>query len=518
LHTKKSQRILRSGSLANLRVVHAALPVLFAAILTTSGCGGGGSGGGGPTVLPTIPLVTATPVGPTPTPAPTTQAANVEVLLSAGDRIGPTNLSVSDIQDAALNEDGSVVVIVTVTGTNGARAVFTRSTSGTFTSLFEPGTAPAGEDLTSLGRLRVAPSGDVLFEGGSGIDTDRLFLAHAGQTQLLAGGAPGITSPTFRILGDVTIGKTGRIGFIGGGNPCQITTVNNSQRISCDEHLYVADGFSVTEATNSNIKLAGLSPNSPQVVVADSGATYFSIPGANSAPTILKFSAGALAPVVAADTPFPVVGSLVRPQVVAINGSDALLLTTTLTNDPGPTRPTVIGRLAGQNFSVIARAGDATSLGPATDLRALGLDDGGSALYLATVGTTADPKVGPKVLVVNDGGAPTEVATEGSTFQGTDLTVLSVEAPRINRAGDVVYLSKLGQRDSGTTTVAETRVIVHFADGRPDSVVSSRGVGTVGGLRSLKIAGFNEDGSLLVIGLLDSSANRVLLKVDPLGS
>jgi hypothetical protein len=495
-----------------------ALALLFAASLVASGCGGGGGGGGGPSPVPTIPVVTPSPSGPTPTPGPTPEAPKVDVLLSGGDRIGPTNLGVEDIEDAALNDDGSAVAIVSINGKAGARGVVARSASGTFTTLLEPDTAPTGEDLTSLARLRVAPGGDVAFEGGNGIDTDRLYLWHGGKTQLLAGGTPGIAAPTFRVLGDVAIGKTGRIAFVGGGNPCQITTVNGSQRISCDDHLYVADGFDIKEATSSSISLTGLSPNSPQVAVADSGNVYFSVPGSNSAPNLVELAGGSLQTVVAANTTFPVVGSLVRPQVVAVNGNEDLLLTTTLTNDPGPNRPTVIGRLSsGRTFTVLAREGDSTSLGASTDLRGLGIDDGGEALYFATTGTSDAPTVGPKALVLNDGSSGAiEVATEGSTFPGTSFTVLTVEAPRMNRAGDVVWLSKLGESDSGTTTVEEIRILVRFADGRVTNVVSSQSVANVGSLRSLKIAGFDEQGNVLVIGLTDRSGSRVLLRIEPL--
>src|SRR5262249_14820800 len=154
--------------------------------------------------------------------------------------------------------------------------------------------------------------------------SDRLYRASSGMTQPLAGIAPGVMAPTFRILGDFAMGRTGRVGFIAGGSPCEVTTTGDTTQTRCTLHLFVADGFNVAEIMADGLDLSGTSPSSPQVAIADSGTVYFSVPGGGHAPTVLSRSTDASQNtnvVLSADTDVNPVGQVIRPQVEAVNAA-----------------------------------------------------------------------------------------------------------------------------------------------------------------------------------------------------
>jgi hypothetical protein len=464
-----------------------------------------------PSPVPTIPVVTPTPgAGPTPTPTPAVSA--VELLLREGDT-APGGATVADIEDAALSEDGWVGAIIEVLGGRGARGVVRRAPGGDFATVFSPDGADF--DTTTLGGIQVGVGGNLLFEAGIGLDSDRLYLAGAGAAQPIAGAPPGVVSPDFRLLGEVEVGITGRVGFVGGGSPCTSMQQGGQLRVRCTANLFVSDGGSVSEVEVRDIDLSDESIGTPQVQIADSGAAYFSVPGGADAeePTIVRFADGSVRTVLSAEESVTPVGLLVRPQLNAINAAEDLLVTTTLQQDEAP-RPAVIGILRDDEFVEIARENtDATpEADDVTDLRTVGLDDEGRVLFTATLGAGDEAR---RFVRLFDGTSVQEIVADGDTFPGTDLTVLSVASTRINRNGDVAYVVELGRIMPGTVIVEELRAVLRLADGSTHFPVSTRGAGPIGSLSDLEIAGLGADGSLLVVGTEATTGDRVLLLSAP---
>jgi len=474
---------------------------LFALLLGVAaacgGGGGGGNGGGGATPTP-APGGSATP-RPTqsPIPSPTPVGERARVVLAENDTVA--GLGVVDIEDASLNDAGAVAAIITVRGASAARAVLVGDLAGDFTPIVTPSTPPPAADLTTLARVRLAETGALVFESGAGFDTDRLYFASDGVVTPLAGAAPGVVTPDFKILGEVVIGGDGTVGFVTGGEPCEIDTSGANPRTLCEMHLLVGRDGVVEEAEDDAIVDQKISPTQPQVAVTDTGITFFSVPASGQAPVLLRYDRGDLETVLAANTELPEVGRLVRPQVAAANADEKLFLTTTLAADPGPSRPTVLGLLFDEDFVELDRerveVGDGKVI---TDLRAVGLDESGNALYIVRIGAPDDEDA-PQTLRLNDGTTSVDVATEGATLPGTDKTLISFAAQRINRRGDVAFVAELGRIDGLTTIIEEVRVVVRLADGTYLAPVSSARPGNIGTLSNFEIAGFDDNANLLLI-------------------
>ena len=116
------------------------------------------------------------------------------------------------------------------------------------------------------------------------------------------------------------------------------------------------------------------------------------MPATGDAPVLVRYDKGELETLLVANEELPNdVGRLNRPQVSAANADEKLLLTTTLASDANP-RPTVLGILDGKTFTVLDR--ETTPVGDQviTDLRAVGLDEKGQALYVARIGRRATPR------------------------------------------------------------------------------------------------------------------------------
>jgi len=417
------------------------------------------------------------------------------VILSENETVA--GLDVVDIEDAALNDAGAVGVIITPRGSDGARAVLLGDTGGEFTPLLTPANPPAGDDLRTLARIRLAETGAAIFESGEGLDTDRLYFASDGVVQAIAGAAPGVVAPTFRILGDTVIGGSGRVGFVAGGDECETTTVGETVRTVCEGHLFVADDGAVTEIEDERIVLDEISPTQPQVAVADTGVTFFSVRASGENPLLLRWDDGDLDDVLAANAQLPDVGRLVSPQVSAVNADEQLFLTTTLAEDATP-RPTTLGILQGETFTILDREGTAVGDQVITDLRAVGIDEQGRALYLVRIGAEGDTEA-PLTLRLSDGVTSVDVATEHAILPGTDKTLISLESQRLNRRGDVAFIAELGRIDGLTTIIEEVRAVVRLADGTYLAPVSSARPGDIGTLSNFEIAGFDDNANLLLI-------------------
>jgi hypothetical protein len=492
------------------------LVLAVALAVGSAACGGGGGGGGGPnptpSPVPTIPVVTATP-GPGPTPTPTPVVSNVSLLLREGD-VAPGGATVADIEDAALADDGSVAAIIEIAGSQGSRGVIRRIATGDFATVFSPQDDPT-LDSSTLEEVLVAPGGRVLFQSEVGLDGDRLYLAANGATQAIAGAPPGVVATTFRILGEFEIGGTNLVGFVGGGSPCTVETQGETVRVRCQAHLFVASGFDVEEVELDDIDLSDQSTSTPQVSIAPTGAVFFSVPGGGEEPTIVRVENGTSTTVLSADEEVDPVGRLNRPQLNAANRDEDLLVTTTLAEDPPPTRPAVIGVLHGGDFDVVARESLAKGPDDVTDLRSVGLDDFGDVLFTATLGTADSPDGARRSLRLYDGTDVNEIVTEGSTFPGTDLTLLSIGSARFNASGDVAFVAELGRRMPGTVVVEEARAVLRRLDGALRTVVSTNDGAPIGALSDLEIAGLAADGSLLIVAQAEPSGDRVLLYAAP---
>lgn len=497
---------------------HAAGWLLLTTLLAAA-CGGGGGGGGGTSPTPTPqPGSSATPrptasVAPTPRPSPSPDgSARARIILAENDTVG--DVEVVDVEDAALNDAGAVAVIVTARGSGGARALLLGDSNGGFGALVAPDAALPGGDTRTLARVRLAETGAAIFQAGAGLDSDRLYFASDDVVQPLAGAAPGETSPTFRILGDVVIGGNGLVGFVGGGDECETGPSDENVRLECTGHLFVAQDGVVSEVTAEGLDLEQISPTRPQVAVADTGVAFFSAPATGDGPVILRWDAGDVDTVLARNAELPGVGRLVSPQVAAANADEQLLLTTTLAEDVTP-RPTVLGILEGKTFTILDTEGTAVGDQVITDLRAVGLDEQGRALYIVRIGA-ADDTDAPRTLRLKDALTSVDVATEKATLPGSDKTLLSIESQRLNRRGDVAFIAELGRIDGLTTIIEEVRVVVRLADGRYVTSVSSARPDDLGTLSDFEIAGFDDNANVLLIAT--RNPNQTVLVFAPLPS
>lgn len=500
--------------------------LLLAVLLSAVGCGGGGGGGdSGPTPTPArpspIPIFTPTPTVAVPTPTPTGGpiAGGPQVLLSEDQVI--SGLEVSDIREAALGPDLAIAVLVRVAGAQGAQAVLRRTEDGTFESVFDPDSAPAGTDLTDLDNVRVATDGSVLFDAGDEIDTHRLYVAREGVAVALAGASPGIVGDDFRILGDADLGRGGEVGFIGGGDPC-VEDDEGSTR--CTVHLYVAPATTAVEIEVEDSVLTETSPRSPRAVVSDSGDVYFSLRGQGPEPAVIRVQGEDVETILAVNAELDPVGQLINPTLEGINGEDQLLISTVLREDEAP-RPTLLGVLdvsgSDPSFTEVAREREREGDEIIRDLRPIGIDDRGAILYLAVLGSDdPDDEETRLSLRLGDGTSTIEIATEGEQLPGSADFVISLTTPVFNRRGDAAFVAELGdieQTPSGpTVTVRATQALVRTADGTYTVRLPAVEPGEEGLLlEPQSLSGLDDEGLLLVLGNRQEDNERLLIAVPP---
>jgi hypothetical protein len=518
LSMRRSMRFLFDAGIR----AHVAVLILLA----LSACGGGGGGDSGPTPTPPppspIPIFTPTPTigAPTPTPTGGPIAGGPQVLLSEDQVVD--GLEVSDIREAALGPDGAIAVIVRIAGAEGQQAVLRRTDDGTFESVIDPDSAPAGTDLTTLDNIRVSTDGSVLFDAGDEIDTNRLFVARAGDATALAGASPGIVGDEFRLLGDADLGRGGQVGFVGGGDPC-VEDDEGSTR--CTVHLYVAPATTATEVELEDADLTATSPRSPRVAVSDSGDVYFSLRGQGPEPAVIRVSGDEVETLLAVNAELEDVGQLINPTLEGINSEDQLLISTVLREDEAP-RPTLLGVLdvSGEPaFTEIAR--ERVSEGNdeiIRDLRPVGIDDSGAVLYLAVLGSDdPDDEETRLSLRLGNGTSTVEIATEGEQLPGSADFVISLTTPLFNRNGEVAFVAEVGdieQTPSGpTVTVRETQALVRSVDGVYDVRLPAVDSGEEEPIRLLvqSLSGLDDEGLLLALGNREEDGERLLIAVPP---
>lgn len=479
--------------------------VVLAGALGSAGCGGGG-GGSAPVVVPTPPPVI--PVDPPGEPS------DARIILQTGDRIGEST-GVANIEDAALAADGTLAAIIAVASQGGGRAIVRRAAGGRFEVVFGEDEAPPEVDLRTLLRLRMAPTGEMIFQSGDGIDSDRLFFVDGDTVQVLAGVAPGVTAPDFRILGNVRIGPDGLVAFAAGGHRCETsTTPGGSLRHVCRISLFVREDGATSKVEAEDLDLAEVATNTVRVELDPSGSAYFSVPGRREAPTLVRFSGGEATALLTADREIPELGSTLGDvEAVDITARGQILLTGALPPpEEGAPRPGVVGILEDGSFTRLAVEGEPFAGETVEGIRAIALDGAGNALWEAQFrDTSGSPESVRRSLRLTGPGGDVEIVREGRPSPDGGGTVLSIDAARVNEAGDVVFLTSLGRIEDGTLFIEEIRATLRAADGTLKTIISSARSAQFGTISRLLIVGLDEQANVLLLAERGQSSDRALL-------
>jgi hypothetical protein len=362
----------------------------------------------------------------------------------------------------------------------------------------------------------MAPTGEMIFQAGDGLDTDRLFVVRGDGVSTLAGAAPGVTAPDFRVLGNVRIGANGVVAFVAGGHQCESSiTPGGSLRHVCRIALFVAQGGEIDRVELEALDLAEVATNTVRVELDPAGNAYFSVPGRREAPTLVRFGAGEAAAVLTADQEIPTLGqTLSSVEAVDIAANGEILLSGALPprGDEG-VRPAILGILTAESFTQIAAEGEPIDGETAEEVRAIALDGDGNALYEARFRDTSGPVESlRRSLRLAGRNGDRELVREGAPApDGGDRTVVSIDASRINEAGDVVFLTSLGQIEDGTLFIEEIRATLRRADGTLRTLVSSARSAQFGTLSRLLIVGLDEQANVLLLAEREQSSDRALL-------
>lgn len=495
--------------MATKRCLAISFLALAAALL--GGCGGGGGSGGGETV------VVPGPSGPTlPLTPPNQPPSRVEIVLKSDDRVGGGALSVGNIEDGALADDGTIGAIVSVDRPGARRAVIRRLPGkGSFEIVFDERSAPPDVDLQTLVRLRMAPTGEMVFQAGRGVDTDRLFLIQGDEVRVLAGEPPGVVAPDFRVLGSVRVGRSGLVAFVAGGGDCRIeTTSGGSIRNICAIRLYVYRDGSIERIGAGSAELEEERTTNVRVEIDAAGAAYFSVPGRHREPTVLRVDESGEAVLLRADSELSGVGAALRNPEVIDAGSDGSLLVIGELPAPaeGERRPDALGIVADGRFEPIAVEGEIVDGLPVKTVRATGVDAEGAVLYELTLADpdTPDGRVRSLRLRGSDG-EDVEIAREGAPAPDGGGVIVSLGSSRMSEAGDVVFVASLGQVTSETTFIEEIRATARRPDGSFVTLASSEAAVQLGTVSRLSIVGLDDQGDVLLLAERGSSSNRALL-------
>jgi len=480
---------------------------LLALALVAAACGGGGGGGSNGSPQPE-PTPRPSPVRPIESPG--TGRSTAEIILRNGDRIGD-DLVVANIEDAALATDDGIAVVVSIASAGNRAAILQRPPGSGFGVAYDPREDEAGIDSTSIGRLRLAPGGDMVFQSGDGLDSDRLHRIAGGVLETLAGATPGPVFPDFRIIGNVRLGTGGVVAFVGGGGECEVVVGDDVPRVTCTNSLYVADASGVARLDASMLDLARQRATAIRVEIDPAGGAWFSLPRRGTAPILLHHLAGTTTTVLTGETVVGDLGTLNSVEAVAINASGQILLEGSPQEFTGERRPQALGVLQGESFSAIAREGTALGGQNVATLRGLGLDGSGRALFEAQLGSPDDAAGQRSSLWLGNASGLTEIVREGEKLPGDEALVIALLGSRVNAAGDVAFITELGTSSGGVLQREEVRASVRRADGRMVTVASTRHSGQFGALSEMQIVGYDEAGTLLLIGSRGRSSDRILL-------
>lgn len=495
LHTQTERKPLRAR--------HWPTAIVVCALATTLGCGGGG-GGGSNDAPPTSPPPAPAPVGP-PTEEPRVTSTARRVLQN-GD-LTSDGFTVENIEDAALARDGSLAVISA--GRGGLRAVLRRDADGTLRTILDRNNAPDDIDLATLSRLRMAPTGEMAFRSGRGLDSDQLHLALADDVQTIAGQA-GAVAPDFRILGNFRIVSNGRVAFTGGGGECEVSASGDTVRDLCTISLFLADGTDVFSISHEDFELDRRQANDAQIAMNDDGGLFYSVPGRRTSPVVVGFDGSETQVLLRNNGEIQDFGSLARIDIVDLDAEGRLLVELGIRpEDPEDPVLDYVGLFDGEQLTDFAGEGSIEGEASVFSLRGIGLG-GGRALFEATLIAASNERE-YACLRLGDADGTIDIACEGASFPGEELEVFSIGGTRINSRGDVLFVTTLGTRGTGTTRVEEIRASVRRSDGKLITVASSLDSLQVGTITELTTVGFNDDGQALLISEGSRASDRALL-------
>ncbi len=481
---------------------------LTLALLTLVACGGGGGSDDGTSNNVPSPAPSRIPVDP-----PVTNPRNpstARIALENGDR-AIDGFVVGNIEDAALAADGSLALIAAAEQGD-QRAVLRLDEEGTLRTIFDETNAPDGIDLTTLTRLRMAPTGEIVFQSGAGLDTDQLHLALEDDVQTIAG-LEGATAPDFRILGDVRIAEDGLVAFVGGGGECEVDTGSGTPRDLCTLALFFSDGRDIVRIEDEEFELDRRPANDVEIAMNGAGDLFFSVPGRRTSPVVVRFDGSEPHAVLRNADELPGFGILSRVDVVDLDQEGRLLVELGVQpeNSDDPVRDRV-GLLDGDQLTSFAVEGGAEGDRTVSALRGIGLG-GGRALFEATLLDGASEQE-TRCLRLGDATSTVEIACEGDPFPGEESEVFSIGGTRINSVGDVLFVTTLGTRGEGTTRVQERRASVRRASGEMVTIASSLDNETLGRVTRFTTVGFTDVGQALLIAERSRSSDRLLLLGD----
>lgn len=477
-------------------------------LLTAVACGGGGGGdGGNGSGEPPPPEPTASPIPVDPPVVNPRPPSTGRIALENGARAND-GFVVGNIEDGALADDGSMAVIA-ANEDNDSRAILRLSQQGELTAVFDENNAPDDVDLASLSRLRMAPTGELAFQSGDGLDSDQLHLALANDVQTIAG-LGGAVAPDFRILGNFRVASGGLVAFTGGGGNCEVDNSGDSVRTLCTVALFLANGTEVLRIDHEDFELERRQANDAQIAQNETGGLFFSIPGRRTSPVVVRVASGEAEPTLLNNAEVPGLDVLARVDIVDLDEDGRLLaeLGVDPENPEDPVRDRV-GLLDGDVFTTFAIEGETEGDRTLFSLRGIGLG-GGRAFYEATL---QDPVTEDQFacLRLGDATSTDEIACEGDPFPGEELDIFEISGTRINSAGDVLFVTTLGSREDGTTNIAEIRATVRRADGELVTIVSSADQAELGTITELTTVGFNDAGQALLIAERSRSSDRALI-------
>ncbi len=485
-------RVLISSTLASL-------------LLVPIGCGGGGGDGDGGNMRPPEPTPGSFPVSP-PGNGPS-GSSSAKVILRNGNAAGD-GFVIGNIEDAALASDGSIAVIAAAENDEG-RAILRRDADGTLRNIFGSGNAPANIDLTTLARLRMAPTGELAFRSGKGLDSDQLHVAPADEVRTIAGSS-GAQAPDFRLLGNFRIVRGGRVAFTAGGGDCDAEPSGDSVRYLCTVALFVADEDRVTQIVHPEFLLNRRQANDAQIAMNEDGDLFFSVPARRTSPSVVRFENGRVEVILRNDQEIPELGNVNRIDIVDLDLDGRLLVELGL--EPETEDDPVLdqlGFLDRARFVPFAREGVFEGDELVFGLRGLGLG-GGQAMFQTTLlDTEADTS--RACLRLGDRNDIIEILCEGEPFPAEELEVFSISGTRINSVGDVLFVTILGRQQGETRIIEETRATVRRADGEFVTIASSADSENLGIITDLTTVGFNDAGQALLIAERSRSSDRVLL-------
>lgn len=444
---------------------------------------------------------------------------SLQLLMRRGDTM-PGGLVVNSVESARMAADRSVVVIASQAGTPTLNGVYRRDPSGNFELLLDPGSPLAqGLAMTDVAQLLMSPTGEASFkEGGNRIDHETVFSYANGQVSRLASALDPVLPPGFRKLGEMRLGPSNLVAFTYGANgsePCTVDNSSGTERISCKLRLVYGSPGNMSEVALPN-ELENQRPTAVGLEFNGAGDLLVGLPASGRNPLIGLVRGGVFQSVIERQAEFAEFGTLLSatPRAIATNG-DIAFDATFDTDDDNERDDERILLYANGGFTSIAKLKEPAGTKFVVDVRALAVDDAGRVTFQVNF-NDLDQSTGPISLRQWENGATNEIAFEGQggygeDDEGNEFKLLEIESVRANRAGDIVFIGRIGFIEDGTENTEETRLI-RYSNGGLQTVLrtgSEFSGGTIGGIETL--ADINDNGDLLVIVELRGAGRGLVL-------